>query len=542
MRNISAVQRPMPRTSVSSSTISSSDRRATRSSSTSPASTFSARSRIDAVLFPDKPAARSVSTGSASTASGVGVAVEHGLEATVDRRGPPRRRAAGSRWPAPARRSGSGGDGPRRGRRARRRRRSAANRGSWRARAAAPFDDRTSRATRGTVPAAGRPLTRPVACLVPRRLAGLLACARRAHARARRVRWWRRRGHARQAGRRRPPRPRPPRRREQRVVHRHGEARRSPRSPCTTRPAPPSRRASSRTRGSTTPTCPVEGPAGVPGEGAAHRTGGCRCCSRCDPNGSTGWVKATTSPSPPTRSASRSSSAHAPHHRHASGTEVIYTGPVAIGATDPPLPDVGKPTPTPTGEYYLRILVQAPDPNTRLRARTPTGCRATPTSLDTFAGGDAEIGIHGNNDASVLGTDATHGCIRMDNDAITMLAKQLPLGTPVDVERLTRMTRHAASAASAAGRRSPARSRSRCRSGRRLGAAGDAGVAAAVGAARRSSPSSDQQMEPFGLRVTRAALVDAAAGAQSQGHAPRDLRRAHRRLHARGLHRRHASP
>ena len=54
-------------------------------------------------------------------------------------------------------------------------------------------------------------------------------------------------------------------------------------------------------------------------------------------------------------------------------------------------------------------------------------------SLDEFAGGDAEIGIHGNNDASVLGTDATHGCIRMDNDAITMLAKQLPLGTPVTV-------------------------------------------------------------------------------------------------------------
>ena len=54
-------------------------------------------------------------------------------------------------------------------------------------------------------------------------------------------------------------------------------------------------------------------------------------------------------------------------------------------------------------------------------------------ALDTFAGGDAEIGIHGNNDASVLGNDVTHGCIRMDNDAITMLAKQLPLGTPVDI-------------------------------------------------------------------------------------------------------------
>ncbi|HEU5306003.1 MAG TPA: L,D-transpeptidase [Acidimicrobiia bacterium] len=33
----------------------------------------------------------------------------------------------------------------------------------------------------------------------------------------------------------------------------------------------------------------------------------------------------------------------------------------------------------------------------------------------------------------MLGKNLTHGCIRMDNAAITMLAKQLPLGTPVSV-------------------------------------------------------------------------------------------------------------
>jgi lipoprotein-anchoring transpeptidase ErfK/SrfK len=54
-------------------------------------------------------------------------------------------------------------------------------------------------------------------------------------------------------------------------------------------------------------------------------------------------------------------------------------------------------------------------------------------SLEEFAGGDAEIGIHGNNDPSVLGKSVTHGCIRMDNAAITMLSKLLPLGTPVDI-------------------------------------------------------------------------------------------------------------
>jgi lipoprotein-anchoring transpeptidase ErfK/SrfK len=149
------------------------------------------------------------------------------------------------------------------------------------------------------------------------------------------------------------------------------------------------------------------------------------------PNGSTGWVKAadvTLTPNP-----FRIKVALAAHTITVNnGSQVIYTGPVAIGATNPPLPDVGKPTPTPTGDYYLRILLQAPDPNT-VYGPYAYGLSSHSDSLDEFAGGDAEIGIHGNNDASVLGTDATHGCIRMDNDAITMLAKQLPLGTPVTV-------------------------------------------------------------------------------------------------------------
>jgi lipoprotein-anchoring transpeptidase ErfK/SrfK len=105
---------------------------------------------------------------------------------------------------------------------------------------------------------------------------------------------------------------------------------------------------------------------------------------------------------------------------------------VAIGATNPPLPDVGHPTPTPTGEYYLRILIQATDPTT-VYGPYAYGLSSHSDTLEEFAGGDAEIGIHGNNDTSVLGKDVTHGCIRMDNAAITMLSKQLPLGTPVVV-------------------------------------------------------------------------------------------------------------
>ena len=149
------------------------------------------------------------------------------------------------------------------------------------------------------------------------------------------------------------------------------------------------------------------------------------------PNGSTGWLRGSDVILTPNPYAIKVAlGAHT--ITVTQGRAVIYTGPVAVGATDPPLPDAGKPTPTPTGDYYIRILLQAPDPNT-VYGPYAYGLSSHSDALDQFAGSDAEIGIHGNNDASVLGKNATHGCIRMDNDAITMLAKKLPLGTPVSI-------------------------------------------------------------------------------------------------------------
>ena len=149
------------------------------------------------------------------------------------------------------------------------------------------------------------------------------------------------------------------------------------------------------------------------------------------PNGSTGWVKSsdvTLTPNPYRIDVALGAHTITVHN----GNSVVYTGPIAVGATDPPLPDAGKPTPTPTGEYYLRILIQASDPTT-VYGPYAYGLSGHSEALTTYLGGDAELGIHGNNDASVLGKSISHGCIRMDNAAITMLAKQLPLGTPVSV-------------------------------------------------------------------------------------------------------------
>jgi lipoprotein-anchoring transpeptidase ErfK/SrfK len=140
------------------------------------------------------------------------------------------------------------------------------------------------------------------------------------------------------------------------------------------------------------------------------------------PNGSTGWVRASDVQLTPN-----------PYHMQVNlgdhkiavfqGTDKIYEGQVAIGASD---------TPTPPGKYYTRVLIQAPDPNT-VYGPFAYGLSAHSEVLTEFSGGDAEVGVHGNNDSSVLGKSVTHGCVRMDNDEITKLSKVLPLGTPVEI-------------------------------------------------------------------------------------------------------------
>jgi lipoprotein-anchoring transpeptidase ErfK/SrfK len=138
------------------------------------------------------------------------------------------------------------------------------------------------------------------------------------------------------------------------------------------------------------------------------------------PNGTTGWVHAQDV-------ALQEDQFRITVQLHAhritvyNGDAVMLTDTVAVGMPA---------TPTPVGTYFVRVLLKAPDPNT-VYGPYAYGLSGHSEALDTFDGADAELGIHGNNDASVLGTDASHGCIRMSNDKITTLAGVLPLGTPV---------------------------------------------------------------------------------------------------------------
>lgn len=91
-------------------------------------------------------------------------------------------------------------------------------------------------------------------------------------------------------------------------------------------------------------------------------------------------------------------------------------------------------TPTPSGRYFLTDLLRPPDPN-GVFGRYAFGLSAYSDVLTSFAGGDGQVGLHGTNDPAGIGTDVSHGCIRVTNPVITRLAHTLPLGTPVTISR-----------------------------------------------------------------------------------------------------------
>jgi len=104
------------------------------------------------------------------------------------------------------------------------------------------------------------------------------------------------------------------------------------------------------------------------------------------------------------------------------GNELVTKDNVAVGTGG---------TPTPTGSFYITELVRPlGQPYYGPFAYTLS---AHSDVLHSFMGGDGTIGMHGTNAPGSIGRAVSHGCIRLSNSTITMLAKTLPLGTPVFV-------------------------------------------------------------------------------------------------------------
>ena len=140
------------------------------------------------------------------------------------------------------------------------------------------------------------------------------------------------------------------------------------------------------------------------------------------PNGSTGWIRA--------RDVDVRSNTYrvivelgAHRIRVTKETKTVFDEPVGVGTND---------TPTPGGVFYIKELLQPPDPGGPY-GPFAYGLSGFSNVLTSFGGGPGVIGIHGTNDPSSIGRDVSHGCIRLNNEAIVRLKDLLPLGTPVEI-------------------------------------------------------------------------------------------------------------
>lgn len=99
--------------------------------------------------------------------------------------------------------------------------------------------------------------------------------------------------------------------------------------------------------------------------------------------------------------------------------------PVAVGK---------RATPTPTGLFFLTDLLQPPDPSGSYGPYA-FGLSAYSDVVTSFGRrGRGQIGLHRTDAPDSIGTAVSSGCLRIGNETVTALARELPLGTPVRIE------------------------------------------------------------------------------------------------------------
>lgn len=140
------------------------------------------------------------------------------------------------------------------------------------------------------------------------------------------------------------------------------------------------------------------------------------------PNGSTGWIR-ESDVTVATHDYRIEVEVGARRMTVWKGSEVFLRDTVGVGAPK---------TPTTLGRFYTTALFETS------RTQPDFGPYAYPLSgysevLFDYRGGEGQMGIHGTDDPSSLGRNVSHGCVRMSNDAITRLAKALPVGVPVEI-------------------------------------------------------------------------------------------------------------
>jgi lipoprotein-anchoring transpeptidase ErfK/SrfK len=139
------------------------------------------------------------------------------------------------------------------------------------------------------------------------------------------------------------------------------------------------------------------------------------------PNGTTGWIRADALELG--RTAYRIEiDLEGFHLTVFRACDRIARFPIGVGTRD---------TPTPRGSFFLNSLLKPPERGSVYGALA-FGLSAFSDVITDWEGGGI-VGVHGTNDPSSIGSDVSHGCIRMRNGDIRELARTVPLGTPVEI-------------------------------------------------------------------------------------------------------------
>jgi lipoprotein-anchoring transpeptidase ErfK/SrfK len=96
---------------------------------------------------------------------------------------------------------------------------------------------------------------------------------------------------------------------------------------------------------------------------------------------------------------------------------------------------VGKPsTPTPRGEFFVEESIQLP--SGAVGAPFALALSARSTVFQEFEGGPGQIALHGLwNVGGTPGTAVSHGCVRLDTEAMRWLVRRIGPGVPVTIKR-----------------------------------------------------------------------------------------------------------
>jgi lipoprotein-anchoring transpeptidase ErfK/SrfK len=102
---------------------------------------------------------------------------------------------------------------------------------------------------------------------------------------------------------------------------------------------------------------------------------------------------------------------------------ILFRFPVAVGKSE---------TPTPTGRFAVAEMIRTHTPGAFLG---PVVFPLTGYSkvLNEYAGGNGRVAMHGTSIPSLIGTRASHGCIRMRNADVVHLSRLIRPGVPVTI-------------------------------------------------------------------------------------------------------------